>query len=73
MQTTMLTGVLIGAAVAVSLIGIVVLFLYRRYKLSRPDVVLHSSSHLLLSIKATAAHTQKNQSSKHSSQNPEDP
>uniref|UniRef100_A0A4W6CG66 lysophospholipase n=1 Tax=Lates calcarifer TaxID=8187 RepID=A0A4W6CG66_LATCA len=35
MQTTMLTGVLIGAAVAVSLIGIVVLFLYRRFKLSR--------------------------------------
>ncbi|KAM4635191.1 patatin-like phospholipase domain-containing protein 7a [Polymixia lowei] len=34
MQTTMLTGVLIGAAVAVSLIGIVVLFLYRRYKLA---------------------------------------
>ncbi|AWP15103.1 putative patatin-like phospholipase domain-containing protein 7 isoform 2 [Scophthalmus maximus] len=30
-----LTGVLIGAAVAVSLIGIVVLFLYRRYKLAR--------------------------------------
>uniref|UniRef100_A0AAQ5XB40 lysophospholipase n=1 Tax=Amphiprion ocellaris TaxID=80972 RepID=A0AAQ5XB40_AMPOC len=35
MQTTMLTGVLIGAAVAVSLIGIVVLFLYRRFKLAR--------------------------------------
>uniref|UniRef100_A0A3Q3LPM5 lysophospholipase n=1 Tax=Mastacembelus armatus TaxID=205130 RepID=A0A3Q3LPM5_9TELE len=35
LQTTMLTGVLIGAAVAVSLIGIVVLFLYRRVKLSR--------------------------------------
>ncbi|XP_042364628.1 patatin-like phospholipase domain-containing protein 7 isoform X2 [Plectropomus leopardus] len=35
MQTTMLTGVLIGAAVAVTLIGIVVLFLYRRYKLAR--------------------------------------
>ncbi|XP_029921429.1 patatin-like phospholipase domain-containing protein 7 isoform X2 [Myripristis murdjan] len=35
MQTTMLTGVLIGAAVAVSLIGIVVLFVYRRYKLAR--------------------------------------
>ncbi|XP_030623254.1 patatin-like phospholipase domain-containing protein 7a [Chanos chanos] len=34
MQTTMLTGVLIGAVVAVSLIGISVLFLYRRYKLS---------------------------------------
>ncbi|KAI1882486.1 hypothetical protein AGOR_G00251260 [Albula goreensis] len=34
MQTTMLTGVLIGAVVAVSLIGIIVLFLYRRYKLS---------------------------------------
>uniref|UniRef100_A0A8C3AGF5 lysophospholipase n=1 Tax=Cyclopterus lumpus TaxID=8103 RepID=A0A8C3AGF5_CYCLU len=31
----MLTGVLIGAAVAVSLIGIVVLFLYRRFKLAR--------------------------------------
>uniref|UniRef100_A0A668AXK5 lysophospholipase n=1 Tax=Myripristis murdjan TaxID=586833 RepID=A0A668AXK5_9TELE len=31
----MLTGVLIGAAVAVSLIGIVVLFVYRRYKLAR--------------------------------------
>ncbi|XP_074545979.1 patatin-like phospholipase domain-containing protein 7 isoform X2 [Halichoeres trimaculatus] len=35
MQTTMLTGALIGAAVAVSLIGIVVLFLYRTFKLSR--------------------------------------
>ncbi|XP_068429903.1 patatin-like phospholipase domain-containing protein 7 [Clinocottus analis] len=35
MQNTMLTGVLIGAAVAISLIGIVVLFLYRRYKLAR--------------------------------------
>ncbi|XP_034751884.1 patatin-like phospholipase domain-containing protein 7a isoform X1 [Etheostoma cragini] len=35
MQTTMLTGVLIGAAVAISLIGIVVLFLYRRFKLAR--------------------------------------
>ncbi|XP_041826826.1 patatin-like phospholipase domain-containing protein 7a isoform X2 [Melanotaenia boesemani] len=35
MQTTMLTGVLIGAAVAVSLIGIVVLFLYRRFKRAR--------------------------------------
>ncbi|XP_068561962.1 patatin-like phospholipase domain-containing protein 7a isoform X2 [Cebidichthys violaceus] len=35
MQTSMLTGVLIGAAVAVSLIGIVVLFLYRRFKLAR--------------------------------------
>nr|XP_020465447.1 patatin-like phospholipase domain-containing protein 7 isoform X2 [Monopterus albus] len=35
MQTTMLTGVLIGAAVAVSLIGIVVLFLYRRFRLAR--------------------------------------
>ncbi|KAM3874365.1 patatin-like phospholipase domain-containing protein 7a [Diretmus argenteus] len=34
MQTTMLTGVLIGAVVAVSLIGIVVLFLYRRYRLA---------------------------------------
>uniref|UniRef100_A0A665X328 lysophospholipase n=1 Tax=Echeneis naucrates TaxID=173247 RepID=A0A665X328_ECHNA len=33
MQTTMLTGVLIGAVVAVSLIGIVVLFLYKRFKL----------------------------------------
>ncbi|KAJ8285698.1 hypothetical protein GJAV_G00029910 [Gymnothorax javanicus] len=32
MQTTMLTGVLIGAAVAVSFIGIIVLFLYKRYK-----------------------------------------
>uniref|UniRef100_A0AAY4EI32 lysophospholipase n=2 Tax=Denticeps clupeoides TaxID=299321 RepID=A0AAY4EI32_9TELE len=32
MQNTMLTGVLIGAIVAVSLIGILVLFLYRRYK-----------------------------------------
>uniref|UniRef100_A0A7N6FM98 lysophospholipase n=1 Tax=Anabas testudineus TaxID=64144 RepID=A0A7N6FM98_ANATE len=30
-----LTGALIGAAVAVSLIGIVVLFLYRRFKLAR--------------------------------------
>lgn len=29
-----LTGVLIGAVVAVSLIGIAVLFLYRRYKLA---------------------------------------
>ncbi|XP_033831851.1 patatin-like phospholipase domain-containing protein 7a [Periophthalmus magnuspinnatus] len=35
MQTTMLTGVLIGAGVAVALIGIVVLFLYRRYRHSR--------------------------------------
>ncbi|XP_056288492.1 patatin-like phospholipase domain-containing protein 7a isoform X1 [Pseudoliparis swirei] len=35
MQTTMLTGVLIGAVVAISLIGIVVLFLYRRFKLAR--------------------------------------
>ncbi|XP_036384106.1 patatin-like phospholipase domain-containing protein 7a isoform X1 [Megalops cyprinoides] len=35
MQTTMLTGVLIGAVVAVSLIGIIMLFLYRRYKLAR--------------------------------------
>ncbi|KAM6902138.1 patatin-like phospholipase domain-containing protein 7a [Xenentodon cancila] len=35
MQTTMLTGVLIGAAIAVSLIGIVVLFLYRKFKLAR--------------------------------------
>ncbi|CAN9504974.1 unnamed protein product [Ophioblennius macclurei] len=35
LQTTMLTGVVIGAAVAVSLIGIVVLFLYRRYKHAR--------------------------------------
>ncbi|XP_045922349.1 patatin-like phospholipase domain-containing protein 7a isoform X1 [Micropterus dolomieu] len=34
MHTTMVTGVLIGAAVAVSLIGIVVLFLYRRFKLA---------------------------------------
>ncbi|KAJ8413821.1 hypothetical protein AAFF_G00064190 [Aldrovandia affinis] len=32
LQTTMLTGMLIGAVVAVSLIGIVVLFLYRRYQ-----------------------------------------
>lgn len=30
-----LTGVLIGAAVAVTLIGVVVLFVYRRYKVSR--------------------------------------
>ncbi|KAG7264399.1 hypothetical protein CRUP_025004 [Coryphaenoides rupestris] len=35
MQTTMLTGVLIGAAVAVSLIGLMVLLLYRRNKLAR--------------------------------------
>uniref|UniRef100_A0A3Q0T2P9 Patatin-like phospholipase domain containing 7a n=1 Tax=Amphilophus citrinellus TaxID=61819 RepID=A0A3Q0T2P9_AMPCI len=35
MQTSMLTGVLIGAAVAVALIGIVVLFLYRRFKHAR--------------------------------------
>uniref|UniRef100_A0A3Q3XKY2 lysophospholipase n=1 Tax=Mola mola TaxID=94237 RepID=A0A3Q3XKY2_MOLML len=35
MQNTMLTGMLIGAAVAVLLIGIVVLFLYRRFKVSR--------------------------------------
>lgn len=35
MQTTMLTGVLIGAAVAVALIGIVVLFLYRKYRHAR--------------------------------------
>ncbi|XP_073727484.1 patatin-like phospholipase domain-containing protein 7a [Misgurnus anguillicaudatus] len=34
MQTTMLTGVLIGAVVAVFLIGISVLFIYRRYKLA---------------------------------------
>lgn len=35
MQTTMLTGVLIGAAVAVALTGIIVLFLYRRYRRAR--------------------------------------
>ncbi|XP_075999454.1 patatin-like phospholipase domain-containing protein 7a isoform X2 [Genypterus blacodes] len=35
MQTTMLTGALIGAAIAITMIGIVVLFLYRRYKLAR--------------------------------------
>uniref|UniRef100_A0A087YP49 lysophospholipase n=1 Tax=Poecilia formosa TaxID=48698 RepID=A0A087YP49_POEFO len=35
MQTTMLTGVLIGAVVAVVLIGIVVLFYYRKIKLAR--------------------------------------
>ncbi|XP_037548083.1 patatin-like phospholipase domain-containing protein 7a [Nematolebias whitei] len=35
MQTTMLTGVLIGAAFAVILIGIVVFFLYRKFKLAR--------------------------------------
>ncbi|KAL4004856.1 E3 ubiquitin-protein ligase [Sarotherodon galilaeus] len=35
MQTSMLTGVLIGAVVAVVLIGIVVLFLYRRFKHAR--------------------------------------
>ncbi|PWA26828.1 hypothetical protein CCH79_00000776 [Gambusia affinis] len=35
MQTTMLTGVLIGAAIAVVLIGIVVLFYYRKIKLAR--------------------------------------
>ncbi|XP_060791547.1 patatin-like phospholipase domain-containing protein 7a [Neoarius graeffei] len=34
LQTTMLTGMLIGAVVAVCLIGISVLFLYRRYKLA---------------------------------------
>uniref|UniRef100_A0A3P9IPG1 lysophospholipase n=1 Tax=Oryzias latipes TaxID=8090 RepID=A0A3P9IPG1_ORYLA len=34
MQTTMLTGIVIGAAVVVSFIGIVVLFLYKRYRLS---------------------------------------
>uniref|UniRef100_A0A3B1JXB1 lysophospholipase n=1 Tax=Astyanax mexicanus TaxID=7994 RepID=A0A3B1JXB1_ASTMX len=34
MQSTMLTGMLIGAVVAVCLIGIAVLFLYRRYKLA---------------------------------------
>ncbi|CAM4666493.1 unnamed protein product [Leuciscus chuanchicus] len=34
MQTTMLTGILIGAVVAVCLIGISVLLLYRRYKLA---------------------------------------
>ncbi|GAA6097082.1 patatin-like phospholipase domain-containing protein 7a [Tachysurus ichikawai] len=34
MQTTMLTGMLIGAVVAMCLIGISVLFLYRRYKLA---------------------------------------
>ncbi|XP_030647689.1 patatin-like phospholipase domain-containing protein 7 [Chanos chanos] len=32
MQTSMWTGVLIGAAIAISLIGIAVLLLYRRYK-----------------------------------------
>uniref|UniRef100_A0A3Q3FVE8 lysophospholipase n=1 Tax=Kryptolebias marmoratus TaxID=37003 RepID=A0A3Q3FVE8_KRYMA len=35
MQTTMVTGVLIGAAFAVILIGIVVFFLYRKFKLAR--------------------------------------
>lgn len=35
MQTTMLTGVLIGAAVAIALTGIVVLFVYRRYRQAR--------------------------------------
>ncbi|RXM93192.1 Zinc finger MYND domain-containing protein 19 [Acipenser ruthenus] len=35
MQTTMLTGIMIGAAVAISLIGIVVLCIYRRFKQSR--------------------------------------
>ncbi|CAL9683712.1 unnamed protein product [Knipowitschia caucasica] len=35
MQTTMLTGVLIGAGMAVALIGIVVLFLYRKYRHAR--------------------------------------
>ncbi|XP_061763925.1 patatin-like phospholipase domain-containing protein 7a isoform X2 [Nerophis ophidion] len=35
MQTTMLTGVLIGAAVAVATIGILVLFLYKRFKHAR--------------------------------------
>ncbi|KAF7658943.1 hypothetical protein LDENG_00005450 [Lucifuga dentata] len=34
MQTTMLTGALIGAAIAIMMIGIVVLFFYRRYKLA---------------------------------------
>ncbi|XP_041094456.1 patatin-like phospholipase domain-containing protein 7 isoform X2 [Polyodon spathula] len=34
MQTTMLTGIMIGAAVAISLIGVVVLFIYRRFKQS---------------------------------------
>uniref|UniRef100_A0A673I0V2 Patatin-like phospholipase domain-containing protein 7 n=1 Tax=Sinocyclocheilus rhinocerous TaxID=307959 RepID=A0A673I0V2_9TELE len=34
MQTTMLTGILISAVVAVCLIGISVLFFYRRYKLA---------------------------------------
>uniref|UniRef100_A0A3B3WVV0 lysophospholipase n=1 Tax=Poecilia mexicana TaxID=48701 RepID=A0A3B3WVV0_9TELE len=38
MQTTMLTGVLIGAVVAVVLIGIVVLFYYRKIKLQQPGV-----------------------------------
>jgi len=33
-----LTGVLIGAAVAVSLIGLMVLLLYRRNKLARESV-----------------------------------
>lgn len=40
-----LTGVLIGAAVAVSLIGIVVLFLYRRFKLSRESFLTSCCCH----------------------------
>uniref|UniRef100_A0A8D0LC30 lysophospholipase n=1 Tax=Sphenodon punctatus TaxID=8508 RepID=A0A8D0LC30_SPHPU len=35
MQTTMLTGIIIGAAVALSLIGIVVFFIYRKVKQSK--------------------------------------
>ncbi|TRY57684.1 hypothetical protein DNTS_025908 [Danionella cerebrum] len=37
MQTTMLTGVLIGAVVVVCLIGVSVLFFYRRYKLTNQE------------------------------------
>uniref|UniRef100_A0A3Q3EF39 lysophospholipase n=1 Tax=Labrus bergylta TaxID=56723 RepID=A0A3Q3EF39_9LABR len=54
MQTTMLTGALIGAAVAVSLIGIVVLFLYRRFKLARESsnlLKLHTCSGAILHVR----------------------
>ena len=42
-----LTGVLIGAAVAVSLIGLVILFLYRRHKLARESPSLYICVHFV--------------------------
>ncbi|XP_053329786.1 patatin-like phospholipase domain-containing protein 7 isoform X2 [Spea bombifrons] len=35
LQTTMLTGIVIGAAVAISLIGVIVFIVYRRFRLSK--------------------------------------